>query len=263
MNTENNKTSSPGKLYLVSIGPGAADHMTPAALKAVKNSDYLIGYKTYLKIISGIIENQQVITTGMTEELQRANLAIEKAKEGYSVSLISSGDVGVYGMASLVLELLHKSNWQKNESPQLAIIPGITAANACSSLIGAPLGHDYCVISLSDLLTPWSAIVRKIEAAAQADFVITLYNPASTKRKTQIMEARDIILKYRKQETPVCLIKSAYRKNQTIILTDLESFLENKIGMLTTIIIGNSQTFTHEDYMITPRGYADKYSLKD
>jgi precorrin-3B C17-methyltransferase len=249
-----------GVLSIVGIGPGAAQHTSPAALEAISSSDLIVGYTTYIKIVKPLIEGKEVVRTGMTEEIGRARAAVERARDGGKVAIISSGDAGVYGMAALVFQVLAEIGWKRGESPELRIVPGMTALNSCGSLVGAPFGHDFCAISLSDLLTPWPAIARRIEAAASADFVIALYNPASGRRTRQIVEAHDIILRHRAGSTPVALVKSAYRKLQQKILTDLDHFLEYEIGMLTTVIVGSSNTFTFEGYMITPRGYTNKYT---
>jgi precorrin-3B C17-methyltransferase len=163
-------------------------------------------------------------------------------------------------MAGLVFQVLAELGWKRGDSPELRIVPGITALSSCGSLVGAPFGHDFCVISLSDLLTPWPVIARRIEAAAASDFVIALYNPASGRRTRQIVEAHDIIARYRPGGTPVALVKSAYRKLENKVLTDLDHFLEYEIGMLTTVIVGSSNTFVFEGYMVTPRGYTNKYT---
>ena len=248
-----------GQLFLVSIGPGHEDHMTPAALDAIKQSDLVIGYVTYIKLIKHLLEGKEVIKAGMTEEMDRARKAIELAQKGRSVALISSGDAGVYGMSGLVFEILRETGWRKGDSPDIHLIPGVTAMNACASLVGSPLMHDYCCISLSDLLTPWSVIDTRIKAAAMADFVIGLYNPKSEHRTEQIVKAQKMISVYRAPQTPVALVKSAYRKKERVVITDLAHFLEEEIGMSTTVIIGNSNTFLFDNYMVTPRGYANKY----
>jgi precorrin-3B C17-methyltransferase len=249
-----------GTLSIVGIGPGAAQHTSPAALEAISTSDLIVGYTTYIKIVKPLIEGKEVVRTGMTEEIGRARAAVERARDGGKVAIISSGDAGVYGMAALVFQVLAEIGWKRGESPELRIVPGMTALNSCGSLVGAPFGHDFCAISLSDLLTPWPAIARRIEAAASADFVIALYNPASGRRTRQIVEAHDIIARHRAGSTPVALVKSAYRKLQQKVLTDLDHFLEYEIGMLTTVIVGSSNTFTFEGYMVTPRGYTNKYT---
>ena len=250
-----------GILYVVGIGPGAEAHATPAALKAIAESQLVVGYTTYIKLVRHLLEGKDIVKTGMTEEIGRARAAIERARDGATVSLISSGDAGVYGMAGLVFQVLKEMGWRRGDSPELRLIPGMTALNSCASLVGAPLVHDFCSISLSDLLTPWSVIERRIEAAASADFVIGLYNPASGRRTRQIVDAQTIIRRHREASTPVALVKSAYRDMQQVVLTDLENFLEYEIGMLTTVLVGSSNTFMFEGYMVTPRGYTNKYSF--
>ncbi|MCP5007566.1 MAG: precorrin-3B C(17)-methyltransferase [Planctomycetes bacterium] len=248
-----------GQLFLVGIGPGNEDHMTPAALDAIKQSDLVIGYVTYIKLVKHLLEGKEVIRAGMTEEMDRARKAIELAQQGRSVALISSGDAGVYGMSGLIFEILKETGWKKGDSPDIHLIPGVTAMNACASLVGSPLTHDYCCISLSDLLTPWAVIEKRIKAAAMADFVLGLYNPKSEHRTEQIIKVQKLISAYRVPQTPVALVQSAYRRKEHVVITDLAHFLEEEIGMLTTVIIGNSQTFLFENYMVTPRGYANKY----
>jgi precorrin-3B C17-methyltransferase len=253
-------SSAKGILYVVGIGPGAKEHCTPAALAAIADAELVVGYSTYIALVSDLLAGKEVIKTGMTEEIGRAQTAVERAREGAKVALISSGDAGVYGMAGLVFEVLRNLNWKRGESPELRLVPGVTAVNSCASLLGAPLTHDYCAISLSDLLTPWPTIARRIEAAAQTDFVIGLYNPASGRRTRQIVEAHEIISRYRSGVTPVGLVKSGYRSIEKVVLTDLDHFLEYEIGMLTTVIVGSSNTFVYEGYMVTPRGYTNKYT---
>src|SRR5215468_5659361 len=249
-----------GLLYVVGIGPGAGDHTTPAALAAIRDAEVVVGYTTYIKLVRHLIDGKEVVRTGMTEEIGRARAAVERARAGGKVALVSSGDAGVYGMAGLVFEVLRADGWRRGDSPELRIIPGMTALNSCASLVGAPLVHDFCSISLSDLLTPWPVIARRIEAAAAADFVIGLYNPASGRRTRQIVEAQEIIRRHREGSTPVALVKSAYRKLEHAVLSDLDHFLEYEIGMLTTVLVGSSQTFVYEGYMVTPRGYTNKYN---
>ncbi len=249
-----------GVLSVVGIGPGAREHTTPAALAAIAEAELIVGYTTYIKLVRHLIEGKEVVKTGMTEEIGRARAAVDRARAGGNVVIISSGDAGVYGMAGLVFQVLREMGWKRGESPELRLIPGMTALNATGSLVGAPLGHDFCAISLSDLLTPWPVIARRIEAAASADFVIGLYNPASGRRQRQIVEAQQIIRRYRDGSTPVALVKSAYRTLQQVDLSDLDHFLEFEIGMLTTVLVGSSNTFIFEGYMVTPRGYTNKYT---
>ncbi|MCE9574310.1 MAG: precorrin-3B C(17)-methyltransferase [Deltaproteobacteria bacterium] len=250
---------SHGILYVVGIGPGAHAHTTPAALAAIADADVIVGYTTYIKLVRELIVGKEVIRTGMTEEIGRARAAVERARDGAKVALISSGDPGVYGMAGLVFQVLRDLGWTRGASPELRLIPGMTALNSCGSLVGAPLVHDFCAISLSDLLTPWPVIERRIEAAAAADFVIGLYNPASGRRTRQIVTAQAIIRRHRSGTTPVALVKSAYRKLQDAVVTDVDHFLDYEIGMLTTVLVGSSQTYAFEGYMVTPRGYGNKY----
>ncbi len=253
-------TEGQGILYVVGIGPGAHAHATPAALAAIADADVIVGYTTYIKLVRELIVGKEVIRTGMTEEIGRARAAVERARDGAKVALISSGDPGVYGMAGLVFQVLRELGWKRGESPELRIIPGVTALSSCASLVGAPLVHDFCAISLSDLLTPWPVIERRLEAAASADFVIGLYNPASGRRTRQIVAAQEIIRRHREGATPVALVKSAYRKLQDAVVTDLDHFLEYEIGMLTTVLVGSTNTYLYEGYMVTPRGYTNKYT---
>jgi precorrin-3B C17-methyltransferase / cobalt-factor III methyltransferase len=249
-----------GILYVVGIGPGAEEHATPAALRAIADAELVVGYRTYIGLVAQLLDGKEVVQTGMTEEIGRARAAVERARAGGKVALISSGDAGVYGMAGLVFEVLREIGWKRGESPELRIVPGITAINSCASRVGAPLVHDFCSISLSDLLTPWPSIAKKIDAAASADFVIGLYNPASGRRTRQIVEAQKIIRAHRDGATPVALVKSAYRELENAVLTDLDHFTEYEIGMLTTVLVGSSNTFVFEGYMVTPRGYTNKYT---
>lgn len=187
----------------------------------------------------------------MTKEIDRVELALKEAQKGKQVAIVSSGDAGVYGMAGLVLETVSKQELDL----EVEIIPGITAANAAASTLGAPLMHDYAVISLSDLLTPWEVIVDRLKKAASGDFVVALYNPKSRQRQQQIVEARDIFLQHKEPTTPVGIVRSAKRGSEEMVITDLQHMLEEEINMVTTVIIGNSETFSFTNFMITPRGY--------
>ncbi|WP_126425488.1 precorrin-3B C(17)-methyltransferase [Brevibacillus marinus] len=250
-----------GKLFVIGFGPGSFDHITKRARDAIQESEVVIGYTTYVELIRGLLTDQVVISTGMTEEVSRAREAVRQAERGKKVAVISSGDAGVYGMAGLIYEVLVEQGWREADGVAVEVIPGISAINSCAALLGAPVMHDACTISLSDHLTPWELIARRIEAAAQADFVIALYNPRSGRRTRQIVEAQQILLRYRSPATPVGIVKSAYRERQRVVLTTLAEMLEHEIGMLTTVIIGNSSTFVYDDKMITPRGYQRKYTL--
>ncbi len=248
-----------GKIILVGLGPGSEQHMSVRARQAIAEADVIIGYATYIKLVQELVAGKQVIRKGMTEELDRCHEALAHARQGKIVALVSSGDSGVYGMAGPTYEVLLQSGWKPDDGIGVEVVPGSTALNSCAALVGAPLTHDFCSISLSDLLTPWPVIARRLEAAARGDFVVGLYNPKSGRRTGQIVEAQRILLQHRSPSTPVALIKSAYRSRQRIEHTTLAHMAECDIGMLTTVLIGNSHTFVREGLMVTPRGYANKY----
>lgn len=250
-----------GKLLVIGFGPGAFEHITERARNAIQESEVVIGYNTYVDLIRDLLTDQEIVRTGMTEEVSRAQEAVRQAEMGKRVAVISSGDAGVYGMAGLVYEVLIGKGWKSATGVEIEVIPGISAINSCASLLGAPVMHDACTISLSDHLTPWTIIAKRVEAAASADFVIALYNPRSGRRTRQIVESQRILLKYRSPDTPVGLVKSAYRDRQQVEITTLARMLDHDIGMLTTVIIGNSTTFLYDGQMITPRGYQRKYTL--
>ncbi|MGJ3244889.1 MAG: precorrin-3B C(17)-methyltransferase [Elainellaceae cyanobacterium] len=252
-----------GQLWLVGIGPGALDQMTPAAQQAIAQADVVIGYSLYVDLIRSVLRPGQIVESSpITQEIQRSNRAIELATWGLTVAVISSGDCGIYGMAGLVLEHLQTQGWN-GKTPTVQVFPGITAMQAAASRIGAPLMHDFCAISLSDVLTPWQMIEKRLHAAAQADFVIALYNPKSRNRTEQIAIAQRILLRHRKSDTPVALVRSAYRDDEQVTLTTLADCLNHPIDMLTTVLIGNSTTKSHAEWMITPRGYLGFNSLND
>ena len=217
-------------------------------------AEVVIGYGTYLDLIRPLLAGKEVVHSGMRQERERCGKAIELASAGRCVALVSGGDPGIYGMAGLVLEML-----SRHPAPQpsiaVEVIPGIAALNACASKLGAPLTHDFASISLSDLLTPWEVIEKRLEAASSADFVIVLYNPKSRGRKEQIVKARDMILRYRDGNTPVGIVRHATRDDEAITITTLEGMLNSNIDMQSTVIIGNSKTFQWESFLITPRGY--------
>jgi precorrin-3B C17-methyltransferase len=252
-----------GKLSVVGIGPGAADQLTVAAREAIASAEVVVGYRTYLALLGPLLEGKELVAGHMTGELERAREAVERARRGARVALVSSGDAGIYGMASLALEVLREVGWRRGASPEVAVVPGVTALSAAASLAGAPLGHDFCAISLSDLLTPWEVIARRLEAAAAADFVVALYNPASTRRRRPLAEAREILLRHRPGRTPVAVVSDAYREGARCALTDLDRLLEEEIGMTTTLLVGSSQSYVFEDLLITPRGYGARYGWKE
>ena len=257
-----NQATSHGKIMLVGLGPGSHDYLTGRARDAIAEADTVIGYATYIRLVKDLLDGKEVIKKAMTEELDRAIEAYDRAKLGKKVALISSGDAGVYGMAGPTFEVLFQAGWTPDAGIEVEIIPGASAINTCASLVGAPLTHDFCAISLSDLLTPWPTIARRLDAVAYSDFVVALYNPKSGRRTRQIQEAQRIFLRHRDPNTPVAIVKSAFRAKQRIEFTTLEKMIEADIGMLSTVLIGNSNTFVKHGLMITPRGYANKYDVE-
>jgi cobalt-precorrin 5A hydrolase/precorrin-3B C17-methyltransferase len=248
-------TGRGGKIYLVGIGPGSLSQITPAAKTAIGQADAIIGYSLYLELISSLCRPGQIIEPfPITQEKQRAERAIELAQWGLTVAVVSSGDCGIYGMAGLVLETICDGGWD-GKKPTVKVFPGITAMQAAAAKLGAPLMHDFCAISLSDLLTPWNVIEKRIIAAASADFVTAIYNPKSKTRTEQIVKTQEIFRQYRNKNTPVAIVNSVDREGEQIIVTTLEEMLNFPIDMLTTLIIGNSHTRKYENWMITPRGY--------
>ncbi len=238
-------------LYIVGLGPGEKGQMSFQAWETVKNCEVIVGYTTYIRLIKPLLSDKEIISTGMKQEIDRCKVAIEQAKMGKEVAVISSGDAGVYGMAGLILELLAK----EEASLDVQIIPGITASLGGAALLGAPLMNDFCHISLSDLMTPWEMIEKRLHAAAQADFVICLYNPRSKGRPKHLEKALEIIKKYKKGETIVGIAKDVGRKKEAAIVTTINALDETQVDMTTVVIIGNKETYVSKGKMITPRGY--------
>jgi cobalt-precorrin 5A hydrolase/precorrin-3B C17-methyltransferase len=248
-------TGREGKIYLVGTGPGSIEHITPEAKTAITQADAVIGYSLYLELISSLFRPGQIIEPfPITQEIQRAKRAISLAQWGLTVAVVSSGDCGIYAMGGLVLEELVNQGWD-GKTPSIQVFAGITAMQAAASKLGAPLMHDFCAISLSDLLTPWDVIQKRIIAAASADFVTAIYNPKSKTRTQQIITTQEIFLQYRSANTPVAICHSVTRDDEQITLTTLDQMLDYDIDMLTVIIIGNSSTRQYFNWMITPRGY--------
>ena len=237
--------------------------MSPKGRDALEKSHVVVGYKTYIELIRELLIDKKIISTGMRDEIKRAGQALNEAMAGQKVALVSGGDSGIYGMAGLVLEMAIRRNIGIGHDILLDIIPGIPAFTAAASLLGAPLMHDFASVSLSDLLTPWEVIQNRIEMAAQGDFVIILYNPKSKKRDWQLSTVKDIILKYRRPETPVGIVSSATREGQRVNVSTLSHMGRCEVDMQTIIIVGNSSTFRAGDFMITPRGYLDKYEPRN
>lgn len=242
-----------GKLFVVGIGPGSLDEMTYHARRAIESSDVIVGYSAYIDLAEQLFSGKVVITGGMGMEVERCEAALREALVGRTVALISSGDAGIYGMAGLVLEIAQKKGIEHPEA--IEIVPGVPAFVAAAALVGAPLMNDFASISLSDLLNPWEKIEKRLDAAASGDFVTCLYNPRSKKRTGQIEKARGIFLKHRSPETPVALIRNAFRDKQCKVFTTLDALLSHEIDMLSIVIIGNSETASDGRWMVTRRGY--------
>jgi len=232
--------------------------------------DAVAGYGTYIDLIRPLIGDKQIISTGMTREVERVEKAIELARSGTSCAIVSSGDPGIYAMAGLVFETCQikhiritplAQDQKPDETLYLEVVPGIPALSAGAALLGSPLTHDFAAISLSDLLTPWELIEKRIEAAAMADFVIVIYNPKSKKRTWQLPKAQEIILKYRDGKTPVGVVVGAMRENQEIQIITLQELHEAHVDMQTTVFVGSSASRKYLDFMYTPRGYSQKYDL--
>ena len=241
-----------GKIIVAGIGPGSKEDITPAVLDAVRGADAIVGYKYYFQFIQPYVsEGCECIDTGMKKERERALLAFELAEQGKTVVVISSGDAGIYGMAPLIYEM----RTQHDSDIEVETLPGISAFQKAASLLGAPLGHDLCLISLSDLMTPWEVIERRIQAAAMGDFVTAVYNPKSHGRYWQLYRLVELFLQQRSAETPVGYVHQAGREEQEIKVTTLGAFDPEDVDMFTVILIGNSQTYVANGKMITPRGY--------
>lgn len=241
----------PGKLFLVGIGPGSVQDRTPRAAEAISSCDVVVGYDPYVEAVRDLLTTQEVLTSGMMKETERCRAAINEALSGKKVCLISSGDAGVYGMAGLAMEMAAADN----DTVDMEVVPGVTAANSAAALMGAPLMLDSATISLSDLLVPWELIVKRLEAVAAADLVVSLYNPRSKRRVLQLEEATRIMLQYRPGTTPVGIATAVGTEDQFLVLTDLDHLLGQEVGMRSIVIIGNSTTCLLGGRMVTPRGY--------
>jgi len=244
-----------GQLYLVGTGPGHINQVTAVARTAITQADIIIGYSLYLELIRSLQRPGQIIESyAITQEQERADRAIDLANWGLRVAVVSSGDAGIYGMAGLILEELARRHWD-GTTPAVEVFPGITAMQAAAARVGAPLMHDFCAISLSDLLTSWDLIEKRLTMAAQGDFITALYNPRSRNRPNHINAAQTIFGQYRAPNTPVALVRSVFREDEQVILTSLSDMQQYPIDMLTVVIIGNSSTRQHQGWLITPRGY--------
>ncbi len=245
------------KIFCIGIGPGSEKYLTPEAKQAIGQADVVVGYSYYMRYVRHLAEGKECISTGMKKEQERAEAAFAEARKGKTVAVISSGDPGVYGMAPLLWEMKKETG----SEIEIEVIPGISAMFAAAAKLGAPLGHDFCSISLSDLLTPWEKIERRIRAAAEADFVTAVYNPVSHGRFWQLMRLKELFLEVRPPETPVGIARQIGRdeeKTEVIRLKDLDASMAD---MFTVIIIGNSQSQQFENHLITPRGYLEKEKM--
>ncbi len=241
--------------------------MIPVSRKALEEAEIIVGYRTYIQLIQPFFPSKEFISKGMHQETERCIVALDKAREGKKVALISSGDAGIYGMAGLALEICKKENIEVYPEDEgkgqilLKILPGVSAVNAVSAILGAPLMHDFASISLSDHLTPWNLIEKRIRLASEGDFVIALYNPRSKTRPHLLEKAIEIILRHREKTTPVGIVWNAMRENQRKLITSLEKIPAEEVNMHSTLIIGNSQTYVWNGWMITPRGYHLKKNI--
>lgn len=255
------------KLYLVSSGPGDNDFVSPKAVAAIKASTDLVAYGLYIQLLGGLCDGKTHHDLPLGEEIGRARLALDLAASGKVTSLVSSGDIGIYAMATLVFELLDEQLQGNENHPEwldveIEVVPGISAMQAASSRAGAMLGHDFCTISLSDLLTPWQTIEKRLHACGEGDFVVSFYNPRSVKRDWQINTARDILLKYRPANTPVILGKHLTRDEESVKIITLEELHSDDVDMFTLVSVGNSEskhiTYGEQEWVYTPRGYSKK-----
>lgn len=255
------------KLFVVGTGPGALDLVTPKAMNAIAASSDLVAYGLYLDLLGDVCQGKTHHDLPLGEEIGRARLALDLAASGKPTALISSGDIGIYAMATLVFELIDQQLQGNEQHPEwldvdIEVVPGVSAMQAGASRIGAMLGHDFCTISLSDLLTPWQTIEKRIHACGQGDFVVSFYNPRSKKRDWQINQARDILLQYRPAHTPVLIGRQLTREDEAITITTLEKLHSNDVDMFTLVSVGNSETrhVTNgaQQWVYTPRGYSKK-----
>jgi len=248
------------QLYIIGIGPGGLEHLSPAARAAIAASAELVAYPLYLDLLGSLTDGKTRHDRPLGEEIARARLALDLAASGRPTALLSSGDAGIYAMATLVFELLDREPRPVWTAVAIQVIPGISAMQAAAARVGAPLAHDFCTISLSDLLTPWETIEARLHAAGQGDFVVALYNPVSRRRTWQLVQAREILLNYRDADTPVIIARNVTRSNESIAITCLTDLEPAQVDMLTLVLIGNSETRYIRGWVYTPRGYQNKVS---
>ncbi|EAF4520579.1 TPA: precorrin-3B C(17)-methyltransferase [Listeria monocytogenes] len=238
-------------IYVIGIGPGDKRLMTGEALQAIEDAEVIVGYVTYIKLIKELIKDKEVVKTGMRREIDRCQEAVDIALTGKKVAVVSSGDAGIYGMAGLVLELAEKSN----PDLEVKVIPGITASIGAAAVLGAPIMHDFCHISLSDLMTPWEVIEKRLTHAAMADFVVCFYNPRSKGRANHLANAFQKMMEYKSGDTVVGIVKDVGRKEERKIITTMLDIDFELVDMTTMVIVGNKETYVKNGKMITPRGY--------
>lgn len=238
-------------IYVVGIGPGCKNLMTMEAINAIDDAEVIVGYKTYIDLVKEFIVDKEVVQNGMRKEIERCKQAIEIAKTGKKVAVISSGDAGIYGMAGLILELVTK----ENVDIKVKIVPGVTASIGAAAVLGAPIMHDFCHISLSDLMTPWEVIEKRLKLAAEADFVICLYNPRSKGRSEHLAKAFEIMGEFKSGSTAVGIVKDVGREKEEKFICTFDTMDFERVDMTTMVIIGNKATYIHDDLIITPRGY--------
>lgn len=239
-------------IYVIGIGPGDKRLMTGEALQAIEEAEVIVGYVTYIKLIKELIKHKEVVKTGMRREIDRCQEAVDIALTGKKVAVVSSGDAGIYGMAGLVLELAEKSN----PALEVKVIPGITASIGAAAVLGAPIMHDFCHISLSDLMTPWEVIEKRLTHAAMADFVVCFYNPRSKGRANHLANAFQKMMEYKSGDTVVGIVKDVGRKEERKIITTMQDIDYELVDMTTMVIVGNKETYVKNGKMITPRGYS-------
>lgn len=251
-----------GRVTVLGLGPGDAGLLAPLARQALERASAIVGYKGYIGLLEPeLMAGREVLSTGMTAEVERCNAAIDLALAGREVAVVSSGDPGVYAMAGLVLELLEARGLLS--ALEFEVLPGIPALCAAAALLGAPLMHDFAVVSLSDLLTPWELIERRLDAAAMADFVLVLYNPRSGRRRDHLQKALAILAEHRPASTPVGLVKRAFRPGQEVLACALSELDPEVVDMQSILLVGNASTRMCGGRMLTPRGYAGKYGLAE
>ncbi|OUQ20278.1 precorrin-3B C(17)-methyltransferase [Lachnoclostridium sp. An138] len=240
-----------GKLYVVGFGPGGYEHMTAKCIDVIEKADIVTGYTTYVEMLKEFFPDKTYLATPMMQEVKRCRTAVEEAMKDQTVAMVSSGDSGIYGMAGIIYQVAE----EMGADIEIETVPGVTAASAAASVLGAPLMHDFAVISLSDLMTPLDLIMKRVDCAGQSDLIVCLYNPKSKKRTGYVEQAADILMKYRSSGTPVGIVRNAGRKGEQSQITTLGELKNAEIDMFSVVLIGNSQTYVSRGRMITPRGY--------